>query len=76
MFEMKEGLFDIVNRPSFMVGIGRCCLFFSYCLNIWNTVVTGLMSLSTNSITCVITGSVLIDFSPYYGSYFHVSFHV
>jgi hypothetical protein len=34
MFEMKEGLFDIVNRPSFMVGIGSWCLFFSYCLNI------------------------------------------
>ena len=29
---IKQAGWPIV--PSFMVGIGRCCLFFSYCLNI------------------------------------------
>lgn len=41
------------------------CLFSSH-LNIESTVITGLIFISTNSI-CIISGLVLIDFSPHKG---------
>lgn len=45
-------------------------------LNIWNTViVTAFMSLSTDTVICVISVSVLIDFAPHYLPYLHASSH-
>lgn len=46
-------------------------------LNMWNVIIiTVLMSLLIDSVTCAISGSVLIESSPHQGSYFPVSLHV
>ena len=46
-------------------------------LNIWNTVmVIAFMSLSTDTVICVISVPVLIDFAPHYLLYLHASSHV